>query len=126
MKLAHGVPTVMAMLECYEPSRVAWRVLERVADAFMTVDDDHAVAVMNRLARPAGADPAIVAGESGGAGLAGVIRAAMDAETRTKLGLDGASRVLAIITEGATDPQRYAELVGLEASEVMAQRGRAP
>ena len=92
----------------------------------MTVDDADAVAVMNRLARPAGDDPAIVAGESGGAGLAGAIRAATDPDIRAKLGLDHASRVFAIITEGATDPQRYAELVGHKASEVMAQRGRAP
>ena len=34
----------MAMLECYEPSLVAWRVLSRVADAFMTVEDEDAVA----------------------------------------------------------------------------------
>jgi diaminopropionate ammonia-lyase len=71
VKIDHGEPTIMAMLECYEPSRVAWRVLSRVADAFMTVDEEDAVAVMNRLARPTGDDPAIVAGESGGAGLAG-------------------------------------------------------
>jgi diaminopropionate ammonia-lyase len=75
VKIEHGEPTVMAMLECYEPSLVAWRVLSRVADAFMTVDEEDAVAVMNRLARPQGSDPAIVAGESGGAGLAGLIRA---------------------------------------------------
>ena len=44
VKIDHGEPTVMAMLECYEPSLVAWRVLSRVADAFMTVDDEDAVA----------------------------------------------------------------------------------
>ena len=82
VKIAHGEPTVMAMLECYEPSPLAWRVLSRAADAFMTVEDADAVAVMNRLARPAGGDPAIVAGESGGAGLAGAIRAATDPEMR--------------------------------------------
>jgi diaminopropionate ammonia-lyase len=122
VKLAHGEPTVMAMLECYEPSRVAWRVLARAADAFMTVEDADAVAVMKRLARPAGDDPAIVAGESGGAGLAGVIRAAADAEIRIKLGLDHASRIFAIITEGATDPQRYAELVGKNPADIVGQR----
>ena len=53
VKIAHGEPTVMAMLECYEPSLVAWRVLSRAADAFMTVDEEDAVAAMNRLARPA-------------------------------------------------------------------------
>jgi diaminopropionate ammonia-lyase len=118
VKIEHGEPTVMAMLECYEPSLVAWRVLSRVADAFMMVEDEDAVAVMNRLARPVGGDPAIVAGESGGAGLAGLIRAAADTRTRSALGLDETSRVFLINTEGATDPERYAELVGLRPDEV--------
>jgi diaminopropionate ammonia-lyase len=118
VKIEHGEPTVMAMLECYEPSLVAWRVLSRVADAFMTVDEEDAVAVMNRLARPAGNDPAIVAGESGGAGLAGLIRAAADAEIRTALNLNEASRVFVINTEGATDPERYTELVGMRPDAV--------
>lgn len=115
VKIAHGEPTVMAMLECYEPSRVAWRVLARAADAFMTVDEGDAVAAMNRLARPAGGDPVIVGGESGVAGLAGLTRAAMIPELGAKLALDRSSRVLVINTEGATDPVRYAELVGLDA-----------
>jgi diaminopropionate ammonia-lyase len=114
VKIRHGEPTVMAMLECYEPSLVAWRVLSRVADAFMTVDEEDAVAVMTRLARPAGNDPAIVAGESGGAGLAGLIRAAADPEIKAALDLDETSRVFVINTEGATDPERYAELVGIQ------------
>lgn len=115
VKIAHGEPTVMAMLECYEPSRVAWRVLARAADAFMTVDEGDAVAAMNRLARPAGGDPVIVGGESGVAGLAGLTRAATIPELGAKLALDRSSRVLVINTEGATDPVRYAELVGLNA-----------
>jgi diaminopropionate ammonia-lyase len=112
VKIRHGEPTVMAMLECHEPSPLAWRVLSRVADGFMTVEDADAIAVMNRLARPAGNDPAIVAGESGGAGLAGLVRAASTPEVRTKLGLDATSRAFVINTEGATDPARYVELVG--------------
>ena len=113
VKVVHGEPTVMAMLECYEPSPIAWRVLSRAADGFMTVEDEEAIAVMNRLARPAGKDPAIVSGESGGVGLAGVIRVAADPAVRKQLGLDATSRVLVINTEGATDPERYAELTGL-------------
>jgi len=119
VKIAHGAPTVMAMLECYDPSPLAWRVLSRVADGFMTVDDADAIAVMNRLARPAGGDPPIVAGESGGAGLAGAIRAATDPDMRAKLGLTASSRLFVINTEGATDPARYAELVGMSPDEVM-------
>ncbi|MBZ9736060.1 diaminopropionate ammonia-lyase [Mesorhizobium sp. CA18] len=120
--IAHSKPTVMAMLECYEPSLVAWRVLSRIGDAFMTVDEEDAVAVMNRLARPSGNDPAIVSGESGGAGLAGLIRAARDKKMRAALGLDGNSRALIINSEGATDPGRYAELVGMAPEEVAQAR----
>ncbi|MGX5850693.1 diaminopropionate ammonia-lyase [Mesorhizobium sp. PL10] len=123
VKVAHDQPTVMAMLECYEASAVAWRLLARVADAFMTVDEDEAVAVMRRLARPAGGDPAIVSGESGGVGLAGLVRAVAD--NKAELGLDGKSRVLLINTEGATDPHRYAELVGMTPADVMAGRTAA-
>jgi diaminopropionate ammonia-lyase len=109
-----GSPTVMAMLECYEPSASAWAVLERAADGFLTIDEDEAVRIMQRLARPGPGDPALVAGESGGVGLAGLLRAAADPQARAALGLDAAARVLTINTEGATDPQRYRLLVGRE------------
>ena len=113
-----GPPTVMAMLDCYEPSPIAWRVLERVADAFMTVEDEDAIAAMNALAKPFGGDPAIVAGESGGVGLAGLVRAAGDPETRAALRLDASSRVLVFVTEGATDPERFRLHTGLAANAV--------
>lgn len=119
--VAAGQPTVMAMLECHSPSPLAWRVLSRVADAFMTVGDDQAIAAMNRLARPVDGDPALVAGESGGAGLAGLMAALEDPAARAALKLGAASRVLVIITEGATDPDRYAELVGLRPEAVAAE-----
>lgn len=117
-KVAPGEPTVMAMLDCYDPSPLAWRVLSRAADAFMTVEDEVAVEAMNRLARPVGGDPAIVAGESGAAGFAGLLAALRDPQARAALKLDTGSRVFAIVTEGATDPERYAELVGLTPAEV--------
>ena len=125
VKIEHGEPTVMAMLECYEPSLVAWRVLSRVADGFMTVDEEDAVAVMNRLARPHGNDPAIVAGESGGVGLAGLTRATADPEIQAALNLNEASRVFVINTEGATDPERYEELVGMRPDTVTNNTRRA-
>lgn len=119
--VAHGEPTVMAMLECYEPSLVAWRILSRVADAFMTVDEDEAIAVMRRLADPAGNDPAIIAGESGGVGLAGLIGAVGDPAIRQALSLDGHSRIFLVNTEGATDPGKYEEIVGLSPAAVGAR-----
>jgi diaminopropionate ammonia-lyase len=120
VKIAHGAPTVMAMLECYDPSPLALRVLYRAADAFLTAEDSDAVEAMNRLARPAAGDPAIVAGESGAAGLAGLLAALRNPETRAALKLDAYSRVFLVNTEGATDPARYAELVGLEPAEIAA------
>lgn len=120
VKLQHGEPTVMAMLECYEPSLLAWHILARTADAFMTVEDEQAVEVMNRLARPLGHDPVVVSGESGGAGMAGLFRAARDPEMRAAIGLDAKSRALLIVTEGATDPDRYRQLVGISPADLAA------
>jgi diaminopropionate ammonia-lyase len=126
VKVAHGEPTIMAMLECYEPSLVAWRILSRVADAFMTVDEDDAADAMRALANPYGGDPSIVAGESGAAGLAGLAVALRDARARDALGLDARSRVLLINTEGATDRARYREIVGRDPEETAETRVSEP
>jgi diaminopropionate ammonia-lyase len=113
VKIEQREPTVMAMLECYEPSLVAWRILTRVADAFMTIDESDAIDVMKRLACPARGDPPIVAGESGGVGLAGLIRVARHRDLRATIGLNGSSRIFIVNTEGATDRELYTRLTGL-------------
>ena len=56
--------------------------------------------------------PRIVAGESAVAGLAGLLLAARNGFGRVALGLEEDSRVLLFGTEGATDPELYARLVG--------------
>ena len=121
VKAPDGEPTVMAMLECYEPSLIAWRILSRVADAFMTVEDEEAIAVMKRLASPDNGDPAVVAGESGGVGLAGLIQVASNLQLRQQIGLGRDARVFLINTEGATDPSKYEDLVGLSPFAVSAR-----
>ncbi|OSI68639.1 diaminopropionate ammonia-lyase [Bradyrhizobium canariense] len=118
LKIDHGQSTVMAMLECYEPSLVAWRILSRAADAFMTVEDEDAISVMRRLAMPRGADPAVVSGESGGVGLAGLLKVASDQPLRDKVGLGRDARILLINTEAATDARRYEEIVGMPPAQV--------
>lgn len=120
----HGAPSVMAMLECYTPSLVAWRILSRAADAFMTVDEDDAVSIMRRLADPLDGDPAIVSGESGGVGLAGLLKVVADPAAKAALSLSAQSRILVVNTEGATDPGHYAVIVGRSAAEVQS-RGAA-
>jgi diaminopropionate ammonia-lyase len=99
--------TIMAGLACGEPSLLAWQELERAAAAFMAIPDAAAVATLRLLA-----SHGIVAGESGVAGLAGLLLAAADPGARSTLGLDAASRVLLFSTEGATDPELYATLAG--------------
>lgn len=105
--------TVMAGLACGEPSTLAWKLLQPGADAFMTVTDDEAKAAMRRLA-----EMHVVGGESGVAGLAGLLRAAKDPAIRAAFGLDSISRVLLYGTEGATDPVVYREIVGKTPEEV--------
>ena len=101
--------TLMAGLACGEPSLLAWQELERSAFAAMSVPDDSAVACMKALATR---KPPVVAGESAVAGLAGLLLAAREPFARAALGLDETSRILLFGTEGATDPEVYARLVG--------------
>ena len=110
--------TVMACLAAAEVSPLAWRVLERGAFAFMALDDAGAVDAMRCAAAPVAGDPALVLGESGAAALGGLIAVAGDAEARAVLGLDEASRVLVIGSEGATDPEIYRRLVGRDPADV--------
>ncbi|MEQ9639584.1 MAG: diaminopropionate ammonia-lyase [Alphaproteobacteria bacterium] len=109
--------TVMAGLSCGEVSLLAWAMLKDGAEAFMTVDDDAAKAMMRRLAD--GATP-VVAGESAVAGLAGLAEVMSDAGLTRALGLSTVSRVLIYGSEGDTDPALYAEIVGRSAAEVRA------
>ncbi len=125
-KVDEAEPTVMAMLECYEASPVAFRVLERIADGFMTVDEESAPKAMRRLAFPCLGDPPIVAGESGAAGLAGLLAVLADSQLARTLKLDGNSRVLVVNTEGATDPTVYHSLVGCSPESVLGQAANRP
>ncbi|WP_343314429.1 diaminopropionate ammonia-lyase [Brucella sp. BE17] len=106
-----GEETIMAMLECYEPSLSAWEVLEKAADYFLTVGEDTAVTALKQLAHPLGSDTALEIGESGASGLAGLLTAAANPAVVKELGLNKASRVLLVGTEGATDEVLYQQLL---------------
>jgi diaminopropionate ammonia-lyase len=116
--VAGELDTIMAGLACGEVSPLAWRILETGADAFMAIGDAAAAETMRILADERHGDPAIVAGESGVAGLAGLLLAAGSETARASLGLTADSVVLAFGTEGATDPDIYHRIVGRSAEEV--------
>lgn len=109
--------TVMAGLACGEPSLLAWQELERAACAFMAIPDEAALETMRLLA-----GEGIVAGESGVAGLAGLLLAAADPAGRASLGLDTGSSVLVFSTEGATDSAAYDTIVGKRPNSVASPR----
>jgi diaminopropionate ammonia-lyase len=107
-----NLDTFMLGMACGEVSTIAWNILAEAADAFMTITDDEALAAMRCLNRTASDGSTIVAGECAGAGLAGLQRAIAQPELKDALGLDEASRVLLIGTEGATDRATWTRLAG--------------
>lgn len=117
--IAPREPTVMAMLECYEPSLVAWRIVSRVVDGFMQVREEDAILAMRQLATPIGADAPIVSGESGAAGLAGLLSIVEGRPAGDLIEINADSRVLVFSTEGATDPTSYREHVGRTWQQVL-------
>jgi diaminopropionate ammonia-lyase len=116
----HGdLDTVMAGLACGEVSELAWEVLREGADAALAVADDYALAAVRAFANPVDGDPVIVAGETGGAGLAALLALQDYPELRATLGLDRAARVLLLGSEGDTDPEIYRRIVGKSAEELV-------
>ncbi|WP_158901769.1 diaminopropionate ammonia-lyase [Burkholderia sp. L27(2015)] len=112
--------SVMAGLACGDTSPLAWRFLREAVDYFMTIPDEAAIVAMRCLADGASRDIPIIAGESGAAGLAGLMQVAKSAAHRATLGLGRQSQVLLLNTEGATAPILYGELVGKHADHVLA------
>lgn len=98
-------PSAMAGLNCDLPSVVAWPLLDRIVDAFVAIADD----TLPETARLLASD-GVAAGESGMAGLAGLLAVAR-AGRLDELGIGPASTVLLVVTEGVTDPEHYARLL---------------
>lgn len=109
--------TIMAGLNAGTPSLLAWPLIRAAVDAFLAVDDAFAEDAMRRFHAGTRGDPRIVAGESGAAGLAGLLalcRGPALAAAREALRLGPEARVLLVNTEGATDPDSYRKIVRAE------------
>jgi diaminopropionate ammonia-lyase len=103
--------TIMAGLSCGEPSVMAWQILHEEAADFLTIPDSIVAPTVRLLARRYTGDPLVEAGESAVAGLAALIAARQSPDLSQALGLDGASRVLLIGSEGVTDPDIFAAIM---------------
>jgi diaminopropionate ammonia-lyase len=96
--------SIMSGLNCGRPSLVAWPIVSRGIDLLVAVEDESAHEAI-RLA----ADSGVVSGETGAAGLGGLLEIVRSggAELRRTLGIGGETRVLLFNSEGATDPAAY-------------------
>ncbi len=109
--------TIMAGLNCGTASLLAWEILKDGIDLFLSIPDAYAIKAMQNFYYPFKRDKQIFAGESGAAGLGGLIALACDAsltEVREKIGLTNDSSVLVFNTEGVTDPDLFDELIAQE------------
>ena len=100
--------STMSGLNCGRPSLVAWPIVSRGIDLLVAVDDKPAHEAM-RLAAESG----VVSGETGAAGLGGLLEIlrAEGAEFRRTLGVGGETRILLFNCEGATDPEAYRRII---------------
>jgi diaminopropionate ammonia-lyase len=97
--------TAMAGLDAGTPSASAWPTLADGLAGAIVVDDDEADRASRDLA-----GLAVEAGESGAAGLAG-LRALVEDPACASLRPGRLRQAVVIVTEGATDPERYAQVL---------------
>jgi diaminopropionate ammonia-lyase len=108
--------SIMVGLNCGTPSPLAWPLVSRGADWFVSIDDGWARQAMRALA-----GAGVVAGETGAAALGGFTAFATGPESearREAAGIDDTTTVLILCTEGATDPVGYRAVVGRDADTV--------
>lgn len=104
--------TIMAGLRCGEVSPAAFEAARTLVDGFVAIDDAWCRTAMRQYARPHGADPALAVGTSGAAGLAAILAVVGDGDARQRLGLTTSTRVMAMATEGVTEPALWADVTG--------------
>ena len=110
-KVAGDLRTEMAMLSTGAASAAAWPILERRVDAFLTIDDDLALAARARLTHPANGDLPLDVGISGAAGLAGFMEVMGSPRLCRLLRINMESSVLVLGTESGGDEARTAQSV---------------
>ena len=126
--LAGPFDTAMGGLRCGEVSRAGFDTVLSVVRGYIAIEDRWAFEAMRHLASGQG-DPVVEAGASGAAALGGLLACFRDpalAGFREQLGLSRGARVMAFVTEGATDPDLFAAVVGRPTSEHLGAKKREP
>ena len=97
--------TVMAGLKCALPCKLAWELLDGLAEGAFACEDE---VTENGMRLLAGEEPPIVGGESG-AVTTGILPELE--QMKDLIGLDRNSVILVINTEGDTDPEHWKQVV---------------
>lgn len=103
--------TIMAGLNCGTPSYSAWDILITGIDMALSISDEYTMKAMQLLYH---ADNLVISGESGAAGLGGLIALSEYsgfANAKREIGIGEQSRVLVFNTEGDTDSKSYRKIV---------------
>ena len=106
--------TIMAGLACGEPCSIAWDILSRIADHYISCPDYAAAQGMRLLGNPAKGDDRVISGESGASAFGCVAEIMSDpalAPICDALGLNRDSVCLFFSTEGDTDRANYRSIV---------------
>src|SRR5215213_2409199 len=109
--------SIMAGLNCGRPSLVAWPIVSRGIDVLVAMYDEPVCEAVRLMAASG-----IVSGETGAAGLGGLLwllreessgdQREQQEEARRALNVNRESCILLFNCEGATDPDAYRKLVG--------------
>ena len=84
----------------------------------MSIFGEAAAEAVRLLAAGVDGDPRLVSGKSGCAAAAGAVTAALDTGLREAVGLDDASRAIAIGSERATAPETFENVMGRPREEI--------
>ena len=106
--------TIMAGLNCGIPSKNAWDIIKRGCDASIKISDDYVIKATKQYYYPEEGDNRITSGESGSAGLAGLLKCLTDPnfnKLKDHINLSENSNVLLFNTEGATDVNDFNEII---------------
>ncbi|EKB49847.1 Diaminopropionate ammonia-lyase [Cecembia lonarensis LW9] len=106
--------TIMGGLSCGIPSLSGWEMLKNAVTAAIRIPDEEAKRAMRQLYVPLGNDQRVISGESGAAGLAGLLTILQDpayAGIKEQLQIGPQTRILLFNTEGNTDEESFEQII---------------
>jgi diaminopropionate ammonia-lyase len=111
LRLSGPFDSVMVGMNCDSPSLISFPILQKGIDAFVALTDGRSIEAMRTCA-----SEGIISGETGAAGLGALweLLLADNVDYAADLNLDVQSRVLVFVTEGATNPESYGQVVSLK------------